>query len=104
MNLIQIIQSTFQSKKEAFHVAQELLKKKKACCCQLQVVESLFMWKKKEQSEKEWRLIIKTLPEHKTFVSTFIKSHHSYERPEILFTQWESEKEYFQWCHEECSN
>ena len=76
---------TASNKKEAEHIAREVIKTKLAACVNIITnVQSLFWWQGKIDSAKEALLVIKTRKAlfHKLIKK--VKSLHSYEVPEII--------------------
>jgi len=55
-----------------------------ACCSVIPSVHSIYYWEDKLQREHEALLLIKTLESLAPAVQEFVRSHHSYELPEIL--------------------
>lgn len=76
---------TASNKKEAGHIAKEIIKHRLAACVNIiGNVDSLFWWEGKVDSAKEVLLIVKT---KRTLVNKLIKnvkSLHSYKVPEII--------------------
>lgn len=79
-----IVYSSTPSQHEAEIVAQELVQKKLAACIQITPTVSVFSWKGLVQKEPEWRLMIKTRHAHLSEIQKTIKSHHSYDLPELI--------------------
>lgn len=71
-------------KEEAKSIIRQLLDRKLiACGSILPQVESLYRWKGEIQESQEVKVILKTVGHHFNAVESHIKSHCSYEVPEI---------------------
>ena len=79
-----IIYSTAGSADEAGRLSEGLVKKQKAACVQLLPVKSVYRWKGSIERAEETLLIVKTRSGLVNDVIEWIKSHHSYETPEIV--------------------
>jgi periplasmic divalent cation tolerance protein len=80
-----VIFITTSNKKEAKHIAQQLIKSKLAACVNItDKIESLFRWQGKVDQAKETLLIIKSRKEKLARIIKAVKSLHSYEVPEII--------------------
>lgn len=55
-----------------------------ACCSVVPMVHSIYYWEDQLQREHEALLLVKTLESKVGDVQEFVRSHHSYELPEIL--------------------
>ncbi|NQY21623.1 MAG: divalent-cation tolerance protein CutA [Campylobacteraceae bacterium] len=90
-----IIQTSTKCKTEAKYIASVLIKDELAACIQISKVESLYMWKKKIENEKEFVLTIKTKRSNFKKIKSIIKKIHSYDLPEIIsFKVKKASKEY----------
>jgi len=66
-------------------LAGAIVNLKLAACVQiLAPMTSVYFWEGEVQKEKEYLLLIKTLPEKWEELRDFISEHHSYEVPEII--------------------
>ena len=50
-------------------------------------MKSVYFWEGLIQTDAEYLLLIKTLPEKYDALETFIQTNHSYETPEIVVLQ-----------------
>ena len=65
-------------------------------------VESIYKWKGKIVSEKEILVVIKTIHSNREKLKKFIRAHHEYENPELIFISIEDgSKEYLKWLEKE---
>ena len=55
-----------------------------ACCSVIPTVHSFYYWEDQLQREHEALLLIKTLESLAPAVQEFVRTHHSYDLPEIL--------------------
>ena len=55
-----------------------------ACCSVVPTVHSFYYWDDQLQREHEALLLVKTLESRASAVLEYVRSHHSYELPEIL--------------------
>jgi periplasmic divalent cation tolerance protein len=75
--------TTVGSKKEARRLAHALVDAKLAACAQISKIDSVYAWKGKIESGKEYRVLIKTVEAQYSAVERAIRDMHSYELPAI---------------------
>jgi periplasmic divalent cation tolerance protein len=75
--------TTVGSKKEARRMAYALVDAKLAACAQISKIDSVYAWKGKIESGKEYRVLIKTVAAQYSAVERAIRDLHSYELPAI---------------------
>ena len=97
-----VIFITAPNKKEAEHIAQQLIKNRLAACVNImENIKSIFWWEGKVDRAKEVLLIIKT---RKSLINKLIKkvkSLHSYAVPEIIALPIiAGNKQYLDWINE----
>jgi len=94
-----VIFITSGSQEEAKKLARVLVEEKLAACVNiLSDVESLYWWKDKIESSKEWMLVVKTQGKMVNKIVKRVKEIHSYEVPEIIALPIvEGNKDYLQW-------
>lgn len=68
---------------EAQSMARALVERRLAACAQIDAIESCYWWQGAVQNEKEYRLLLKTVPELYPAVEAAIRELHSYELPAI---------------------
>lgn len=97
-----IIFITTGSKREAEAIARDLVKRRLAACVNLlSPVESVYTWKGKTETSKEFLLIAKTKERLFTGVEKAVKRLHSYECPEIVaFQLTKGSASYMRWIEE----
>ncbi len=79
-----VIMTTAGSREEARRLARGLVEKRLAACVQMMAIDSVYEWKGELQEDAEFLLLIKTRRERYTDVEAHLRTHHSYEVPEIL--------------------
>ena len=94
-----VILSTAGSEGEARKVAHHLMEHQLAACVNiLPGIESIYRWRGKVESAREWLLLIKTTAEKFPAVRDAIREVHSYELPECIAIAIEDgSEEYLQW-------
>jgi periplasmic divalent cation tolerance protein len=75
--------TTVGSKKEARAVAHALVDARLAACAQISKIDSIYAWKGKIESGKEYRVPLKTVEARYSAVERAIREMHSYELPAI---------------------
>lgn len=100
-NLIKgiVIFITSGSEEEAKRLGRVLVEEKLAACVNIiPGVESLYWWKGKIESSKEWMLVVKTQGKMVNRVVKRVKEIHSYEIPEVIALPIvEGNRDYLQW-------
>lgn len=81
-----VVLVTCGSVKEARTIARALVKGNLAACVNIlpSAVESIYRWKGKVESAKEFLLVIKTIRKRFAAVQAEVRHLHSYEVPEII--------------------
>jgi len=94
-----VVLITSGSREEAKRLAKVLVEEKLAACVNiLPDVESLYWWKDKIESSKEWMLVVKTQGKMVKRVVKRVKEIHSYEVPEVIALPIvEGNRDYLQW-------
>lgn len=95
--------SSFSTKKQAKKISKDLIEGGFAACVNIiDNVESIYKWKGKIVSEKEILVVIKTIHSNREKLKKFIRDHHEYENPELIFISIEDgSKEYLKWLEKE---
>ncbi|MBD3209885.1 divalent cation tolerance protein CutA [Candidatus Micrarchaeota archaeon] len=91
--------STYPEKEKAEEAAKEIIKEELAACVSIVKIEnSIYRHKGKLENHPEYMLVIKTTRKAYTRLEMYIKEHHPYEIPEILYLKiGGGSKEYIQW-------
>jgi|ERR1035437_2550261 periplasmic divalent cation tolerance protein len=94
-----IVLSTAGSEDEARKIARHLVEHQLAACVNIvPQIESIYRWRGKVESSREWLLLIKTTAERFPAVRDAIRELHSYELPECIAVSVEDgSSEYLQW-------
>ena len=77
------IVTTVGDKKEARRMAQALVERGLAACAHVEKIDSVYAWKGKIESGKEYRVLFKTVEARYEAVERAIRELHSYELPAI---------------------
>lgn len=78
--------TTTDSEEAAATLAEGLVREELAACVQISSpVKSVYRWEGAVQADTEWQLWIKTRTELAEAVTTWIREHHSYDLPELVF-------------------
>ena len=101
-NYIQVI-TTISDKPGAEKIANALIEKKLAACVQmLGPVKSIYRWKEKVETAKEFMCVIKTRKTLYKKVEKQIKEIHPYEVPEIIAVSIvKGSRDYLKWLSKE---
>ena len=84
-------------KKNAYKLANLLLREKLIACVTFKKIESHFWWQGNINKSKEVQLMIKCKKENVNNVCNKIGEWHSYEVPEIIFFRVSATKNYHDW-------
>ena len=94
---IYLILTSESDKKNAYKLANILLKDKLVPCITFKNIESYFWWDGSVNKSKEVQLMIKCKKENVNNVCSQISVWHSYEVPEIIYFPVSANKNYFHW-------
>jgi len=98
MKNIIVLHTTVENIEDARKIAQALLNLKLIACAQIDgPLESMYRWKDSIQTEKEYRLSVKSTDDLASQLIEKIKALHPYEVPEIVGQP-------FMYCLEEYQN
>jgi len=94
-----VVMVTVASKKESRKIARHLVESKLAACVNITApIESIYAWKGKISSDKEFQLFIKSTRALFPEIKAAISSLHSYHTPEIIcLPVIEGSRNYLQW-------
>ena len=79
-----VVLTTCGSREEAQTLARGLVEARLAACVQLMDIQSVYRWEGSIQEDPEVLLLIKTRRDRYADVEQYIRTHHSYEVPEIV--------------------
>ena len=94
---IYLVITTEVDKKNAFKLANLLLREKLIPCVTFKNIESYFWWEGNINKSKEVQLMIKCKKENLDKVCNKISELHSYEIPEIIYFPVSANKNYHHW-------
>ena len=97
MNKVLLLTTTESNKKRSKRIAKLLIKKKLAVCVSLKDIYSIYEWEGKIEEVEEVEIIIKSEPELKNDLISFLQKKISYDVPQILLKKFNSEKNYIKW-------
>ena len=80
-----IVLTTVATPDDARRLADGLLDQRLAACVQTLAIQSSYRWKGAVQREPEQLLLIKTRAALYPAVETYLRAHHPYELPEIVY-------------------
>jgi periplasmic divalent cation tolerance protein len=98
-----VVLVTCGSVKEARKIARGVVEKKLAACVNIgtAAVESVYRWKGKVETAREFLLVIKTTSARLEALEKEIKRLHSYDVPEFVVVEIAAgSKEYLRWVEE----
>ena len=104
MNEILLLITTECSKKTAKKIAKLLLKKKLAACVSYKEIHSIYEWDGKIQEVNEFEISIKSKPELKKALIFYLQKMTSYDVPQIIYKNFNSEKKYIKWVNKSFLN
>ena len=97
MNPILIIITTEPQKGKAKEISKLLIENKLAACISFKDISSIYFWDNEIHSSNEIELSIKSTIENRDLIIKILKDESSYELPQIIFKEFNSDKDYFNW-------
>ena len=88
MELIAVMTTT-DSPEEARQIATALVDRRLAACVHIEEIDSVYTWEGVTQSDREYRLFIKTTQDRYAAVEAAILDLHSYDLPAIYALELE---------------
>ena len=104
MKQVLLLITTEKNKRGAKKMAKLLLKKKLASCVSLKKIYSIYEWEGNIKKFNEVEITIKSKPELKKTLIVFLKKITSYDLPQIIYKNFNSEKNYLKWVYKSISN
>ena len=104
MNKILLLKTTESNKKKAKEIAKLLVQKKLAACVNLKNIYSVYEWEGKIEEIVEVEITIKSKPKLKNALIDFLKKKTSYDIPQIIYKNFNSEKKYVKWLNKKILN
>jgi len=77
------VSTSVATPEDARRIASELVRRRLAACAQISSVDSCYSWQGQMQSEREYRIELKTTHEAYPAVEAAIRELHPYELPDI---------------------
>lgn len=97
------VTTTTASRDEAEHIARRLVENRLAACAHIsQPVTSIYRWQGKVEHAEEWVCTLKTRAALFAEVAQAIRTHHSYQCPQIVATAIvDASEDYLAWLEQE---
>ena len=92
-----MLTTTFSDEKEAAAIAQDLLRQRLIACAQLEKIRSLYEWNGAQEDVEEIRLTAKTHEHLMGQTEEYLRAHHPYEVPQIVWLSFEASADYGDW-------
>ena len=98
-----VVITTFSDEKSMKECIEGLLSEHLAACVQQIQGKSSYRWEGAVQHEDEFIVLIKTLGDLFPRLEAYIKAHHPYDVPEIVYLPiTKGSSEYLSWMKDEC--
>jgi len=99
------VTTTTEKKEDAERIARSLVEARLAACVQIVgPIESVYRWKGRIETAREWLCLIKSRRDHYRAVEEAIRSLHPYEVPEIIAVPFSAgSPDYLGWLRDELS-
>jgi periplasmic divalent cation tolerance protein len=99
-----VLSTTVANQAQATQIAHSLVQARLAACVHLHAVNSVYVWEGKVQDDNEWALRIKTTPQCLPPLIAWLRQHHPYDTPELLWQQCDGASlRYGQWLVDQCT-
>ena len=96
-----LVMTTCPNESEARDLATRIIARRLGACVQLSKIESYYMWKDNACIDPEIRLTIKTRAKLYDRLEAFIKTHHSFEVPQVVMVPiTDGSEDYLDWIDE----
>ena len=92
-----VLITTESNKKNALRVAKLLLQNKLAACVSIKQIFSIYAWDDEIAETKEFEITIKSKPEFTESLVDFLHEISTYDVPQIIYKNYESEIKYYEW-------
>ena len=97
MKEILLLITTELDKDKAKNLATLLIEKKLAACVSIKDIFSVYKWEDNIEENKEVEITIKSKQDLKDDLILFLKKNLSYKVPQIIYKNFHTEKEYYDW-------
>ncbi len=93
-----VLSTTVGTEADAAALATALVERRLAACVHLQSIRSVYAWQGQVQQDAEWALRIKLAPHQLARAVTWLRAHHPYQTPELLWQRCDGAGEdYSRW-------
>ncbi len=89
--------TTESDKDLAKNLAKKIIEGKYAACCTFNEISSIYRWKGDIELTTEVEILIKSTPERLHDLIKIVKQESSYEMPQIIYKNFNSEDNYHNW-------
>jgi len=97
MKKILVIITTEPQRSNAEKISKLLIEKKLAACISLKEISSSYFWEGNIETSNEIEITIKSTLEKREVLINTLKNKLSNEVPQIVFKEYDSELDYFNW-------
>ena len=97
MNYLLLLFTTISNKYCAEKIARKLIQDKLAACVSIKEISSFYIWEDNIENDNEYEVTIKSKPEKLDNLIKILKNEIGYEIPQIIYKNFESERNYYQW-------
>ena len=97
MKKILVMITTEPKRSNAEKISKLLIEKKLAACISLKEISSSYFWEGNIETSNEIEITIKSTLEKREVLINTLKNKLSNEVPQIVFKEYESELDYFNW-------
>ena len=97
MKKILVIITTEPKRSNAEEISKLLIEKKLAACISLKEISSSYFWEGNIETSNEIEITIKSTLEKREVLINTLKNKLSNEVPQIVFKEYDSELDYFNW-------
>ena len=97
MREVLILKTTEPNKKKARNIAKLLIENKLAACVSIKSIDSIYRWEDDIEETKEIEITIKSKPELKDDLISFLQKMISYDVPQIVYKKFQADEKYFDW-------
>lgn len=97
MQIVEVV-TTVGSEQDAHMLAERAIVEKIAACAQIDgPITSVYSWKDKLESSREYRVTLKTAEQLELGLTAWLSKNHPYELPQLIVRRVDASKEYGAW-------
>ena len=89
--------TTESSNANALRMAKLLIQNKLAACVSIKQIFSIYEWDDDIEETKEFEITIKSKPEFKGKLIDLLHKISTFDVPQIIYKEYNSEKKYYDW-------